>query len=486
MRICKNLYVCALLVAFSGLTMQAEVKLPAVFSDNMVLQQQSSVAVWGWTKPHAGVRVTGSWNNKSYSARSDEKGFWKLNIQTPAASYTPYTLTVSDGKAIVLKNVLIGEVWICSGQSNMEMQMRGYGYQPIEGGPEAIAHSDNPGIRCFTARKVAKATPQDDCVGIWEVAGPQTVPGFTATGYFFGRFLNQVLNVPVGLLHVSWGGTIIEAWMTPNALKDFPEKVVPAPDAEINQNKPTALYNGMIHPLVGYGIRGAIWYQGESNRNEPALYTKLFDNMVRGWRSLWGIGEFPFYYCQIAPFNYGGGLNSGFIREAQAKCLATTPNTGMAVLMDSDSPNSIHPPQKKDAGERMALWALAKTYGMEKMHYRSPEFKKLIIEGRMAIVEFEMFGSTTGLTVHDASGKPAASPSQPGRYEYSLSNFLIAGEDKRFHKATAVLASSKVYLFSPAVANPVAVRYCFDDTSLSEIFSVEGDLPVSSFRTDEW
>lgn len=461
-----------LLSAVFVFPVKAEIKLPAVFGDNMVLQQQTQVAVWGRAKANASVTVTSSWNKKSYSVKSDRNGYWKLKIQTPEASYHPYTLTVSDGKPVSLKNVLIGEVWICSGQSNMEMPMKGFFNQPIEGGPEAIAHSYNRGIRCFTVRKSSKATPQDDCSGTWEIASPQTVPDFTATGYFFGRLLNQALDVPVGLIHTSWGGSRIEAWMTPESLKDIPEKPIPATDADIkSQNgSPAVLYNGMIRPVEGYGIRGAIWYQGESNRDEPELYVKMFDGMVRGWRDIWGVGDFPFYYCQIAPYNYGGGRNAGYIREAQAKGMQTTPNTGMAVLMDAESPACIHPPKKKDAGERMALWALAKTYGMEKIHYRSPEVRSVKYEGRVAIISFDLFGSTTGLT---AKGK-------------ELRNFKIAGKDKRFHDAVAVLSGNNVFVFSPHVAEPVAVRYCFDNTSATELFTVEGNLPVSSFRTDDW
>lgn len=469
-RITNLCLTCILFVAFFTLPAQAEVKLPAVFCDNMVLQQQSEVAVWGWAKPNTGVSVTGSWNKKTYSTRSDAKGYWKVKIQTPAAGYTPYTLTISDGKTVSLKNILIGEVWLCSGQSNMEMPMKGFNNQPIEGGPEAIANSTSKGIRCFTVKKTSKLAPQDDCEGTWEIAGPETTPDFTATGYFFARMLNRVLDVPVGLIHTSWGGSRIEAWMTPSSLKDIPEKEIPKSEADIKiQNgTPTVLYNGMLHPLVEYGIRGAIWYQGESNREEPVLYVKMFDSMVREWRNLWSVGDFPFYYCQIAPYNYGGGLNSGYIREAQAKGMLT-PNTGMAVLMDSDSPDCIHPPKKKDAGERMAFWALAKTYGMDKMHYRSPEVKSFDTEGRVAVITFDYTG-VNGLT----------------SYGKEITKFRIAGNDKRFHSAKAALAGNKVYLFSPYVTEPVAVRYCFDDTSDTEIFTVEGNLPLSSFRTDDW
>jgi sialate O-acetylesterase len=353
----------------------------------------------------------------------------------------------------------------------MEMPMKGFYHQPIEGGPDDIIHSSNPGIRCFTVARSSTVEPQDDCSGTWEVANPQTVPDFTATGYYFGRLINQTLDVPVGLLHVSWGGSRIEAWMTPASLKDIPEKPLPVTEADIkiDNGTSTVLYNGMLHPVVGYGIRGAIWYQGESNRDEASLYVKMFDQMVRGWRDIWGVGEFPFYYCQIAPYNYGNAPHSGYIREAQAKGLLT-PNTGMAVLMDAESPDCIHPPKKKDAGERMALWALAKTYGFEKIHYRSPEFKSVDFEGRVAIVSFDLFGSNSGLTSNNRD----------------IVRFQIAGKDQRFYAAKASLYGNKVFLFSPAVSEPVAVRYCFDDTSATEIFTVEGNLPLSSFRSDKW
>ena len=258
--------------------------------------------------------------------------------------------------------------------------------------------------------------------------------------------------------------------MTPASLKDIPEKVIPQTDADIKiiNGTPTVCYNTMIHPLVGYGMRGTIWYQGESNREEPDLYVKMFDHMVREWRNLWNIGEFPFYYCQVAPYNYGDHINSAYLREAQAKGMQI-PNTGMAVLTDANSPYIIHPPKKKDAGERMALWALANTYGMKKMHFRSPEVKSLEIDGRVAIVTFDYTG-INGLTSHGQE----------------IKKFMVAGADKRFFPAKAALTTSKVYLFSPYVPQPVAVRYCFDDSSSTEIFTVEGNLPLSSFRTDNW
>lgn len=239
----------------------AEIKLPAVISDNMVLQQKSSVSLWGWAKMNSQVKLRTSWNGKSYAVQSDAAGYWRIQVATPEANYTPYSITISDGKAVVLKNILIGEVWLCSGQSNMEMPMKGFNNQPIEGGPEAIVFSRNPGIRCFTLERASTLTPQDHCIGSWETACPETVPNFTATGYYFARLINQALNVPVGLVHSSWGGSSIESWMTPASLKNIPEKHIPVTDADIKTlNKtPTTLYNGMIHPILGYGIRGAIW-----------------------------------------------------------------------------------------------------------------------------------------------------------------------------------------------------------------------------------
>ena len=471
MKIITNFYFAVLGVFLFAVEAGADVKLPAVFNDNMVLQQQSQVDVWGWAKPHTNVSVTGSWNRKTYSAKSDANGYWRLKIATPAAGFTPYSLTVSDGKAVTISNILIGEVWLCSGQSNMQMSMEGLADEPVAGGPEAIILSSNPGIRCFTMGRTANTKPQDDCTGEWEMANPQTTPGFTAAGYFFARLLNQVLNVPVGLIHASWGGTAIEAWMTPNALKDIPEKPLPAPDVDIKipVTVPTTLYNSMIHPITGFGMRGVIWYQGESNSYEPALYVKMFDAMVREWRHLWNLGEFPFYYCQIAPFNYGGSINTAYMREAQAKGMTTTPHTGMAVLMDAESPHSIHPSKKRDAGERLALWALAKTYGMENINYRSPTFKSLEMEGRVAVLTFDT-DDYPGLTA----------------YGKEILNFRIAGDDRQFYPAKAACSGNKVYVFSPFVAKPVAVRYCWDNTSATELFSSKSNLPVSSFRTDEW
>ena len=463
---------CCVFMLCSNLISQAEVRLPAIFSNNMVLQQGTDVAVWGWATPGSTVRVKGSWNNKSYSAKADANGYWKTKVHTPSAGFTPYTLSVTQGNTLTLTNVLIGEVWFCSGQSNMEMPMKGFTGQPIEGGPEAINSSRNPNIRMFTVTRVSELNPQDDCTGNWQEASPVTTPDFSATAYYFGRMLNNTLDIPVGLIHSSWGGSRIEAWMTADMLKEIPEKKIPQTkgDIKIANGTPNVLFNGMLNPVLGYGIRGAIWYQGESNRGEPDLYVKMFDKMVRGWRSLWEVGEFPFYYCQIAPYNYGASNTlSGFIREAQEKGMTTTPNTGMAVLMDADSYDCIHPPKKKDAGERMALWALAETYGMKDLAYKSPKVTNIETTGRLMTLTTD-------------------APNNPGltSYDKEIKGFKIAGANKVFYNAIAGVFGNKIFVFSPSVAEPVAVRYCFEDAIDSEIFTVGTGLPISSFRTDEW
>jgi sialate O-acetylesterase len=444
----------------------AEIKLPAIFGDNMLLQQNTEIAVWGWAAPHSNVIVKASWG-KTAKIRSDESGKWKLTIVTPAASFTAHTLTVSDGKALTLKNVLIGEVWVCSGQSNMEMPMKGYKNQPIAGGAEDIQNSACSHIRLFTANRLAETTPQDDTEGVWQEAAPETVANFSATAYYFGRKLFNNLNIPIGLISTNKGGSRIEAWMTPESLKDFPNAKIPAKDDVLSINStPTGLYNAMIHPIAGYGIRGAIWYQGEANTSNPPEYEKLFASMVTEWRRIWNVGDFPFYFVQIAPYNYGN-VNSAFQREAQRHC-QSIPNTGMAVVLDAESPNGIHPPKKRDAGERLALWALAKDYGRN-IEYKSPEPAKVDFKDYVTIITFDV-DNTVGLTSH---GK-------------EIKGFEVAGENKRFYPAKAGVEGNKVFVLSPQTAKPVAVRYAFKDTSPAELFSVSSNLPVSSFRTDNW
>ena len=465
----KNLTIFTFLILFlSSTILNAEVKLPAIFGDNMVLQQQTDAALWGAATANKTVKITTSWNKKSYSVKSDNEGKWKVKVQTPSAG-GPYSITLSEGKSLTLNNVLIGEVWVCSGQSNMQMTMSGYRNQPVLGANEAIATSKNENIRLFTVERNKSLETLDDFKGSWLECEPGNVVDFSAAAYFFGKMVQQALGVPVGLICSSWGGTRIEPWISESGIKNF--NWVKMPDkkmtGDFNQQTPTVLYNAMISPMAGYAIKGVLWYQGESNRNEPEEYEKLLPGLSENWINEWGIGDFPFYYVQIAPYNYGtSGINSAFIRESMLK-VSTLPNLGMACIMDAGEETCIHPANKKVAGERLAYLALAKTYGKKGIEYSGPVLKEMKIEG--SIVKLTFDHAKNGLTT----------------FGEELKNFKVAGENKNFVPAQAFITNQGISLYAPQVEKPVAVRYAFDDFVIGELFNTEG-LPASSFRTDDW
>ncbi len=463
------LLICFALIVITPVFLRAEVKLPAIFGDHMVLQQQTGAAIWGKAKTGKTIIVRTSWDRMNYNTQADANGDWKLKIKTPVAG-GPYDIFISDGQTLQLKDVLIGEVWVCSGQSNMQMTMRGYRNQPVTGSNEAIAGSANPAIRFFTVERKTSLEPLTDFAGKWMECLPENVADFSAAAWFFGQTIQKVLGVPVGLICSSWGGTRIEPWISEAGNRKFDFVTLPdkTQTGNISQQTPTVLYNAMIHPMVGFAIRGGLWYQGEANRNEPGQYEKLMPGLVENWRSEWGIGEFPFYYAQIAPYDYGTtGLSSAFLREAQLKASTAIPNIGMACLMDTGEKDCIHPANKKAAGERLAWLALANTYGKKGFEYSGPVLKEMTVEGSLVKLTFDH--AKNGLT---SFGK-------------ELVNFKVAGEDKRFSSAKAVITSTGISLSSPAVAKPVAVRYAFDDFVTGELFNTEG-LPASSFRTDNW
>jgi sialate O-acetylesterase len=359
----------------------------------------------------------------------------------------------------------------------MEMPMKGFTGEPVQGSNEDILRSRNSSLRLITVPRSSDVKPLDDFKAQWLEANPESVSAFSATAYYFGRLVNEILGVPVGLVHVSYSGSSIEAWMHESWLKPFNVKGIPVTKDSIRvpNRTPTALFNGMLSPVVGYTMKGCLWYQGESNYTDPDTYEKLFETMVKEWRASWNIGEFPFYYAQIAPFDYSRFtpgdnreiLNSAYFREAQRKCMKTIPNSGMAVLMDTGEKNSIHPSRKKEAGTRMAYWALAKTYDIKGLGYASPSYDTMTVTGNKAVISFTNVAN--GIT---SFGK-------------ELTCFEMAGPDKHFYPATAVLGRKSVTLTSPQVAEPVAVRYAFKDFIVGDLFSTEG-LPVSSFRTDNW
>lgn len=625
----------------------ADVRLPAVFGDHMVLQQKKTVFIWGWAEPGEKVRVKGSWQWFGASAKADEDGKWKVRIQTPKAG-GPVTLTIRGDNDIVLNDILIGEVWVCSGQSNMEM-----GMTMVDNPAEEIAKADYPDIRLFDVARAVSNVPLQDVEGNWVKCSPDTAAnhgawgGFSACAYYFGRKLHKELNVPIGLITTNWGGTPAEAWTSAETLKQFdtfkaalenPEKLKAAyqqklrdweaqidhidpgyqagwykydmDDADWNEmeqpqewtgtelggfdgivwfrrttslppswakqdmelhlgpvddidtlwfngvkigstarwdkprvyripasvlhvgkntitvrvidtgggggfhgqvedmrigpvganakacatvartwkykvsrqgadipsvpmdiskdspNRPAVLYNAMIAPLIPFRIAGVIWYQGESNCYDPILYRKLFPAMIADWRKQWDQGKFPFYYVQIAPYEYNDATCSQALREAQMMTLSV-PNTGMAVTMDIGAEKDIHPKNKMAVGDRLALWALAKTYGQKGIVYSGPLYESMKVEGDTVRIKFDYVDG--GLVVKDSQ----------------LRDFEIAGQDKNFVPAKAVIDGDTTVVSSNQVKNPLAVRYGWSNRVDGSLFNKAG-LPASSFRTDDW
>jgi sialate O-acetylesterase len=634
----------------------ADVTLPALFGDHMVLQQNTQVPIWGWAQPGEPIRVKGSWQwLGGADTVADENGQWMVKIKTPKATNEPVSLTITGDNEIILTDILAGEVWVCSGQSNME-------YTPARLGDAqnlaAVAESENPHIRLFTVEKKVSVKPEKDCVGSWQHCRPETVKDFSAVGYYYGKKLNKALDVPIGLISSNWGGTVSEAWTRREALEPFerfsetlaylkdpdaaeavfkerytesmarweqalaeidlgtrqgwhaetldetgwqemeqPKKwsaadnqlkdvdgivwfrrttnlppswaridlqlhlgpiddidtvwvngvkigtttrdwtvprvytipasalhvgkntiavriidnqgdggfagdnteamrigpvgadvkatatvantwkykigyegrVPAAPQSvfSIHQNTPTALYNGMIAPLIPFRIAGAIWYQGESNRYDPILYRDLFPALINNWRQDWGQGNFPFYYVQIAPYAYGDQLGSAALCEAQTMTMDAVTNVGMAVTTDIAAERDIHPKNKVDVGDRLARWALAKTYGQKNIDFSGPLYKSKKYKD-----------NTIRLSFHYVDGGLIAKDGQ-------LRDFEIAGIDRKFVPATAVIDGDFVVVSSDEVDHPIEARYGWKDWFEASLFNKAG-LPASSFRTDDW
>ncbi len=461
----KNLW--AVLVLLVGCTFHSfgKIVLPGVFSDNMVLQQNSEVAVWGWAGPSENVKIVGSWSPlDTIVTKAERDAHWLAKIKTTKAG-GPYTLTILGSSKIELVNVMLGEVWICSGQSNMEMNVN----WKIFNGEEEAAVANHPNIRFFQVPKIGAEYPQQDCKAQWTVCTPQTMREASAVGYFFGRALQEKLNVPVGLIMSAWGGTPAEVWIKKDWIENDPLLKTNAYDdhAAWWPSAPGTNYNGMIAPFVPYGIAGAIWYQGEANRMRPYHYADFMKALIQNWRVDFG-KEFPFYLVQIAPFKYGPDGKSWIVREQQELVTKIVPNTGMVVVSDLvDNIADIHPKNKLDVGKRLANYALAETYHLPQGDYKSPTYASMQTEKDKIRVYFN--DAVSGLKCTDKAP----------------SKFLIAGADHQFMQANAKIEGSTVVVWSEKIKNPVAVRFCFDDTTMPDLFSTSG-LPVAPFRTDKW
>ncbi len=489
-------------------TVQADVRLPEVISNNMVLQKDIPLPIWGWADPGEEVSVIlGDTNVKS---TADGAGKWKVTLPAIKTAGGPHEMTVKGKNEIKISNILIGEVWAGSGQSNMQWNVA-----QSTNGPQEIASAKFPKIRLFMIPLIPSGTPSEHVAAQWVECSPETVAGSSAVLYFFGREIHQKLDIPVGLITTAWGGTRIQPWIPPQGYTAIPEldgekkewlgmlngyadslaqyadaikaydhaveaakpgdalPVVPAnlPSHPLNNNfQHTGLYNGMIHPIVPFGIRGFLWYQGESNNGQGMHYYELKRGLIEGWRSVWnqeGNRDFPFLFAQLAPYNYGGDpTRLAGIWEAQSATLAVK-NTGMAVLTDITTINDIHPPNKQEVGRRLSLWALANTYAKANLVYSGPLYKSMKADGNKAIITWN---HAAGLKSRD--GK-------------DLSWWSIAGEDKKFVKATAKIAGDTVVVTAEGVTKPVAVRFGWHQLAEPNLNN-GADLPASPFRTDTW
>ena len=461
-----------LAVAFVVFSAQADVKMPSIFSSHMVLQRDEACPVWGWAE--AGEEVTVTIGAQKHTAKTGDNGKWSVKLTAMKASSEPQVLTVAGKNSIKFEDVLVGEVWLCGGQSNME-----WAVSQSSNAQKEIAAANHKRIRHIKVPHVTSDKPQDDVkTSGWLVTTPQTVPGFTAVGYFFALAIQKDLDVPVGLIGSNWGGTRIEPWTPPigfqsvPALKEnFADKLstFPSKNAQgvANSGSPLAMYNAMIHPLVPYGLRGALWYQGESNNGEGMLYTEKMRALISGWRSVWHKPDMPFLFVQLAPYRYGGSPeNLAGIWEAQTATLKI-PNTGMCVITDISTVNDIHPPNKQEVGRRLALWALANTYGKDVKVYSGPLFKSAKADGAAIRVSFDHVGG--GLISRD--GK-------------ALSHFQVAGADGKFAEAEAKIDGETLVVRAASVEEPKFVRFGWHQLAEPNLSNKEG-LPASPFRTDK-
>lgn len=467
----------ACLLASAQTGVWAKVVLPDIISDNMVLQQQTEVCLWGKANPNTEVTVRVSWNDQTYTVASDNAGRWLAKVQTPAATYEAQSITFSDGEETSVENVLIGEVWFCSGQSNMEMPLSGFWNCPIEGANETIATASKwKGIRVATIEKNGQLEPVDVCYGSWKVSNPENAPSFSATAFHFAMMMNQVLDIPVGIINCSWGGTRVEGWLPESIVRNYPDIDLKRdirkeePHDWWHYLSPILMYNGMLKPLENYTIKGFLWYQGESNVGRPD-YAERLKTMVDLWRNEWGLGELPFYYVEIAPFGSYENTGSAFLREQQFKAQSIIPNSGMISTNDLVEPyeaNNVHPKDKTDVGKRLAYLALARTYGVKGIAAVGPSYKSMEIrEDGSVILSFN--NAEDGFNRQDG-----------------MEGFEVAGSDRVFYPAKAeVYNNLQIKVTCDKVTDPVAVRYCFRDFQPGNVAGTR-ELPLYPFRTDDW
>ena len=468
---------------------QAKVKLPHLVSDNMVIQQQSDVRLWGWAKPGKTVVATTSWSNERSEAKVDKDGRWLLTVKSPNASYEPLHITFYDGEsAVTIKNVLAGEVWVCAGQSNMEMPVKGFGMCPVDNyNHHVLDAAQSKGVRSVKIPSIMSATPQEDAQCEWRPCSPKTVGEFSATGYFFARLLSRTLDIPVGIIEANKGGTRVESWLTKENLEKFTNDPTDSVEickkwAEWDYHRSLLWGNGTFNPILNYTVKGILFYQGCSNVGDPGdQYSQRLKLLTDQWRGQFGLGEIPFYFVQIAPWAYDdgdvNGISGALLREQQWKAAQIIPNSSLVCINDLVYPyeaTQIHPAQKQPVGERLAFTALNRDYGYETVQYKSSSYKDMNIKNDTVFV-------------HLQDNYWCDAPFE------EMQGFEVAGEDKVFYPAKARhfwqpgggYWDEAIIITSPDVKKPVAVRYCFKNFQIGNVKN-GGNLPLFPFRTDNW
>lgn len=495
-----------LLIILAGISflpaLQAQIKLPAIISDNMILQQKAKVALWGWASPEEKIRIKSSWNNKEIIINADTSGKWITYIETAKAG-GPYTLRFTGVNRVEIKNILLGEVWLASGQSNMEFfigKTSNASYTGVSNYEAVIGNAEHPDIRTIDVPNKVADEPLTDFKGQWKICSARTIDTFSAVAYFFAFEINKATGFPVGIINATWGGTPAESWTKKevlqsdadlNVLLERYQKAVDiypaenekyraayatwkgdtgvrkgaapaAPMGPGNNKSPYKLYNGMISPIKPFTLRGVIWYQGENNADRAYQYRKLFPAMIGNWRKDWNNPKLPFYFVQISPHR----SQNAEIRDAQLFVYKNVPNTGIAVTTDNGDSLNIHPRNKELVGKRLSLWALRNEYGKKDIVVSGPLYKSMKREGNKIRIAFDF---NAGLYAKD--GK--------------LNEFTIAAGDQNFVPAKAVIEGNTVVVWSDAVASPEAVRFAWKNIPKPNLYN-NANLPASPFRTDNW
>ena len=482
----RKLFLLAMLIVMTA-GVQAKVRLPHLVSDNMIIQQQTDVRLWGWAKASKKVVVTTSWDSQKVETKADKQGRWLVKVQSPKASYEPLSITFDDGDGqVTISNVLAGEVWVCAGQSNMEMPVKGFGQCPVENYNLEVVRAAGPRqVRSAKIPSIMRMTPQEDADTQWRECGPQTVGEFSATGYFFAQLVNKVLDIPIGIIEANKGGSRVESWLTKENLEKYTTEPTDSMGIvnfkkEWDYHRALVWGNGTFNPILNYTVKGILFYQGCSNVGDPGnQYSERLKLLVEQWRSQFGLGEIPFYFVQIAPYESGDaqGTWNALLQEQQFRASQIIPNSALVCTNDCVYPyetTQIHPTQKQKVGQRLAFLALNKTYGMDKIICDSPSYKDMQIKDDKVMLHFNNeFG---GLS----------------RFR-DIQGFEVAGADRVFHPAKAVhfwqpgggYWDETIRISSPEVKNPVAVRYCFKNFQIGNLKNAAG-LPLFPFRTDNW